>query len=45
MRVAVDGATLSADLFNERLLTLPKAGEAVTINFPAHAAWVLEEQG
>ena len=45
VRVAVDGATLSADLFNERLLTLPKAGEAVTINFPAHAAWVLEEQG
>ena len=45
VRVAVGGATLSADLFNERLLTLPKAGEAVTINFPAHAAWVLEEQG
>ena len=45
VRVVVDGATLSADLFNERLLTLPKAGETITVNFPPHAAWVLKEQG
>jgi putative spermidine/putrescine transport system ATP-binding protein len=43
VRVAVGDATLSADLFNERLLELPKAGEAITVNFPPHAGWVLEE--
>ena len=42
VRVAVGGAHLIVDLFNERLLTLPKIGEGVTVNFPEHAAWVLE---
>jgi putative spermidine/putrescine transport system ATP-binding protein len=45
VRAAVGEAKFNADLFNERLLTLPKAGEPVTINFPPHAAWVLSEQG
>jgi len=46
VRVAVGPTHVIADLFNERLLELPKVGEAVTINFPVHAAWVLgEEQG
>jgi len=44
VRVAVGGATLSADLFNERRLTLPKAGDAAVVNFPPHAAWVLESR-
>ena len=42
VRVNVGEGMINADLFNERLLVLPKAGEAVTINFPPHAAWVLE---
>ena len=42
VRVNVGEGMINADLFNERLLVLPKAGEAVTVNFPPHAAWVLE---
>ena len=43
VRVAVGPTYVIADLFNERLLELPRVGDAVTINFPVHAAWVLEE--
>ncbi|MBM4423418.1 MAG: ABC transporter ATP-binding protein [Chloroflexi bacterium] len=42
IRVDVGGATISIDLFNERQLVLPKAGEQVTVNFPAESCWVME---
>ncbi len=41
VRVNTGEATLNADLFNERQLVLPKAGDIVTVNFPPHSAWVL----
>ncbi|HSL26182.1 MAG TPA: TOBE domain-containing protein, partial [Acidimicrobiia bacterium] len=41
VQVGVDGGRLTADLFNERLLRLPVAGEATSVSFPAHACWVL----
>lgn len=41
VQVAVDGGRLIADLFNERLLTLPEPGDATQISFPAHACWVM----
>ncbi len=41
VQVAVDGGRLTADLFNERLLTLPVAGDMTQISFPAHACWVM----
>ncbi len=42
VRVTVGQTNLIADLFNERLLELPKIGESVAVNFPEHAGWVLE---
>ena len=44
VRANLGEASVHADLFNERLLVLPKAGDPVTINFPPHAAWVLGSQ-
>jgi putative spermidine/putrescine transport system ATP-binding protein len=41
VQVTVDGGRLTADLFNERLLQLPAAGDATQISFPAHACWVM----
>jgi putative spermidine/putrescine transport system ATP-binding protein len=41
IQVAVDGGRLTADLFNERLLTMPVAGDSTQISFPAHACWVM----
>ncbi|HYJ23997.1 MAG TPA: ABC transporter ATP-binding protein [Acidimicrobiia bacterium] len=41
VQVAVDGGRLTADLFNERLLELPVAGDATQVSFPSHACWVL----
>ncbi len=41
VQVAVDGGRLTADLFNERLLELPVAGEATQVSFPSHACWVM----
>ncbi|HEY6628185.1 MAG TPA: ABC transporter ATP-binding protein [Acidimicrobiia bacterium] len=41
IQVAVSGGNLTADLFNERLLTLPVAGDPTQISFPAHACWVM----
>jgi putative spermidine/putrescine transport system ATP-binding protein len=41
VQVAVDGGRLTADLFNERLLRLPVAGDTTLISFPAHACWVM----
>ena len=44
VKAAVDGLTggplLAADLFNDRQLILPKAGEPVRLTFPFHACWV-----
>ena len=41
VQVAVDGGKVTADLFNERLLTLPVAGDSTLVSFPAHACWVM----
>ncbi|MBI3360727.1 MAG: ABC transporter ATP-binding protein [Chloroflexi bacterium] len=41
VQIALGGATLSLDVFNERKLTLPKVGETITVSFPAHGCWVL----
>jgi putative spermidine/putrescine transport system ATP-binding protein len=41
VQVAVDGGKLIADLFNERLLQLPAAGDSTQVSFPAHACWVM----
>jgi putative spermidine/putrescine transport system ATP-binding protein len=41
VQVAVEGGRLIADLFNERLLDLPVAGDSIQISFPAHACWVM----
>jgi putative spermidine/putrescine transport system ATP-binding protein len=41
VQVAMDSGRLTADLFNERLLQLPAAGDATQISFPAHACWVM----
>jgi putative spermidine/putrescine transport system ATP-binding protein len=41
VQVGVEGGRLIADLFNERLLQLPVAGEATQVSFPSHACWVM----
>jgi putative spermidine/putrescine transport system ATP-binding protein len=41
LRVDIGGATLSADLFNERRLTLPRTGDDVVISFPEHSCWLV----
>ncbi len=41
LRLNVNGALLSADLFNERTMTLPRVGDDVMVNFPAHACWLM----
>jgi putative spermidine/putrescine transport system ATP-binding protein len=41
VQMAVDGGRLTADLFNERLLVLPVAGDTTQISFPPHACWVM----
>lgn len=38
--VDVGPASVTVDLFNERLLTLPQTGQKVTVTFPPHACWV-----
>jgi putative spermidine/putrescine transport system ATP-binding protein len=42
LRVSVSGIPLALDLFNERKFIPPCIGENVTVNFPAHACWVIE---
>lgn len=42
VRVDTDSGPITADLFNERLLELPKVGDEVTVSFPAHACWVMK---
>ena len=41
IQVAIAGGRLTADLFNERLLTMPVAGDSTHVSFPAHACWVM----
>jgi putative spermidine/putrescine transport system ATP-binding protein len=41
LRVDVGGVQLSADFFNERTRTLPRAGDHVIISFPEHACWLI----
>jgi len=42
LRVDLGGDVfLSADLFNERSMTLPRTGDDVTISFPVHACWLM----
>ncbi len=47
VRVRVDGdaGPITADLFNERLLELPKVGDTVAVCFPPHACWVMGGDG
>ena len=42
VRVVTDTGPMTADLFNERLLELPKVGDRVTVSFPPHACWVMK---
>ena len=41
LRVDVGGSLFSADLFNERNMSLPRAGDQVLISFPVHACWLM----
>jgi putative spermidine/putrescine transport system ATP-binding protein len=41
VRVDTESGSITADLFNERLLELPKLGDTVTVCFPPHACWAL----
>ncbi len=42
VRVDLGETSVSVDLFNERLLTLPQVNQAVTVNFPPHACWTTD---
>jgi putative spermidine/putrescine transport system ATP-binding protein len=41
LRVDVGGVVLSADFFNERTRTLPRAGDDVLISFPEYSCWLV----
>lgn len=44
VRLRVDlggGVMLSADLFNERSMSLPRAGDEILISFPVQACWLM----
>jgi putative spermidine/putrescine transport system ATP-binding protein len=44
VRLRVDvgnGVMLSADLFNERSMTLPRVGDELIISFPVDACWLM----
>lgn len=41
MRVNIGGALLSADLFNTRSASLPRAGDGVQVNFPVESCWLM----
>jgi len=41
LRVEVGNATLTVDLFNERQITLPSAGDEVIISFPEYSCWLM----
>lgn len=40
-RINLGGETLTADLFNERNLTLPRVGDDVVVSFPEHSCWLI----
>lgn len=44
LRLQVGPILILADLFNERMMELPKENSTVTVNFPPHACWVLEQK-
>jgi len=44
VRLKLGGSTLTADLFNERMLVLPRIGETHTFSFPPHACWIMPQQ-
>jgi hypothetical protein len=39
----LDGTQVAVDVFNERQLELPRAGQPHTVSFPSHACWVMEQ--
>jgi len=39
----LDGTPVAVDVFNERQLELPRAGQPHTVSFPSHACWVMEK--
>lgn len=41
LRVDVGGILLSADFFNERTRTLPRAGDEVIVSFPEYSCWLV----
>jgi putative spermidine/putrescine transport system ATP-binding protein len=41
LRVRIADTLVSVDRFNERNMTLPRAGDDLIINFPAHACWIM----
>jgi putative spermidine/putrescine transport system ATP-binding protein len=41
LKVNVGGSSFSADFFNERRITLPRAGDEVIISFPEHSCWLV----
>jgi putative spermidine/putrescine transport system ATP-binding protein len=41
LRVDVGGVLLSADFFNERTRTLPRAGDNVVVSFPEYSCWLV----
>ena len=41
LRVDVGGILLSADFFNERTRTLPRAGDEVVVSFPEYSCWLV----
>ncbi|MGQ0847587.1 MAG: ABC transporter ATP-binding protein [Actinomycetota bacterium] len=44
VRVNSESGPITADLFNERLLELPKVDQTVTLCFPPHACWVMRSR-
>ena len=41
LRIDLGGVSLSADLFNERNITLPRTGDEVVISFPEQSCWLI----
>jgi putative spermidine/putrescine transport system ATP-binding protein len=41
VQVDVGTTTLTVDVFNERLLQMPRVGDRVQVSFPPHACWVM----
>jgi len=41
LRVDVGSVLLSADFFNERTRTLPRAGDEVVVSFPEYSCWLV----